>query len=596
MTNSNTFGAVTISAGTLQVGNGGATGSIGSGAITDNGRLAFNRNDAVTFANVITGTGGLTQSGTGNLILSGTNTYTGTTIVNSGTLSVNGAIGSSAVTVNSGGTLGGTGTTGAVTVASGGGIAPGNSIGTLNVASLTLASGSTTTIEVSPTAADRINVTGAASLNGTLALVPGAGTYAATTYRLIQAGSLTGTFSSVTGSVAGFTNTVQYSPTAVDFILSTPAVPAPAAPAAPAPAAPVTITYLFGAYGNTPNQIAAGNGLFAASPTGALYLAMGSLVASNVSQVAPALGLLAGDIRPSLRSAAIDDSRVIRNILLDHMDRGGEGTVVWGAGFGGYGSIATDGNAAALHHDNGGFLAGVDFPVMPRLRLGVAGGYSSDSARTTARLSTASGDLGHIGAYAAFQADQVSFNLGGDYGFGRSNIARAVSQLGHVNTGSQDQQTGQVFADLGYRIPLEGASLQPHVTLAHIIATGGSFSEAGSISALSGAETSDSLTYATFGVRAALSDLKLDEYDLIPRLDIGWQHALSRMTPGQTVTYQNASTSFTVLGTPLAQDSAAVQAGFEVRRGPLSLFLGYDGALAATSESHGFRGGLDWRF
>jgi MYXO-CTERM domain-containing protein len=61
--------------------------------------------------------------------------FTGTT----GTLSINGTVGS--VGLSTGGTLGGSGTVGAVTTATGSHLSPGNSPGTLNMASLTLAAG-----------------------------------------------------------------------------------------------------------------------------------------------------------------------------------------------------------------------------------------------------------------------------------------------------------------------------------------------------------------------------------------------------------------------------------------------------------------------
>src|SRR5206468_3241714 len=84
---SNTYGATTISAGTLQIDNGGTSGALGGGAVTDNGALVFDRSDTVTVANVISGTGSLTQAGTGTIILSAANSYTGATQIIAGVLS-----------------------------------------------------------------------------------------------------------------------------------------------------------------------------------------------------------------------------------------------------------------------------------------------------------------------------------------------------------------------------------------------------------------------------------------------------------------------------------------------------------------------------
>ncbi len=72
----------------MQVGNGGTTGQLGAGAVVDNAALVFNRSDALVVANVISGTGTITQAGTGTTTLTGTNTYSGTTTISAGTLQV----------------------------------------------------------------------------------------------------------------------------------------------------------------------------------------------------------------------------------------------------------------------------------------------------------------------------------------------------------------------------------------------------------------------------------------------------------------------------------------------------------------------------
>ncbi|HEY2414903.1 MAG TPA: autotransporter-associated beta strand repeat-containing protein [Pirellulaceae bacterium] len=95
LTGTNTYsGTTTISAGTLQIGSGGTAGTLGSGSIINGAALRFNRTDSITVSSAISGTGSLTQAGTGTLILIGANTYGGTTTISAGTLQIgNGSAG-----------------------------------------------------------------------------------------------------------------------------------------------------------------------------------------------------------------------------------------------------------------------------------------------------------------------------------------------------------------------------------------------------------------------------------------------------------------------------------------------------------------------
>ena len=173
----NTGGTVDFSQSTGPAGDGKLTAGSFEGAgryfLGSNQLTVGGSNLSTTVSGVISdggiggGTGGsLVKVGTGTLTLSGINAYTGPTTVNGGTLSVNGSsAASSGVTVNAGGTLGGNGTVSSTIINAGGTISPGNSIGTLNVSgNLTLGHGSTYLVEVSPTAADRINISGNATL------------------------------------------------------------------------------------------------------------------------------------------------------------------------------------------------------------------------------------------------------------------------------------------------------------------------------------------------------------------------------------------------------------------------------------------------
>ncbi len=161
--------------------------------------------------------GGLTKIGNGKLVLAANNTYSGPTVVSAGTLIVNetnsyntAIFGAGTVTVD--GTLGGSGViSGPVTVESGGTISPGNSVGTLTLATnLTLAAGSTNYFEVtnSPGASDQIIVGGDLIVsNSTIAInVQGAALQPGTNTLIQYAGSLSGSFNPTVALVGGSVN------------------------------------------------------------------------------------------------------------------------------------------------------------------------------------------------------------------------------------------------------------------------------------------------------------------------------------------------------------------------------------------------------
>jgi filamentous hemagglutinin family protein len=146
-------GTTTINAGTLQVGSGGTTGTLGSGAVTDNANLVFNRSDALTIPNAISGIGNLTATSGDNLTLNGTVNLGGTVLLTAGAGQpvaapgvANGSVTGGDVTLNAAVTAGGAG-------------------------KLTIYSGNATT------AAYEAEIAGSAtSLNKAYATAPGAGT------------------------------------------------------------------------------------------------------------------------------------------------------------------------------------------------------------------------------------------------------------------------------------------------------------------------------------------------------------------------------------------------------------------------------------
>jgi autotransporter-associated beta strand protein len=105
-------GGTTVTGGTLQLGTGGTSGMI-AGSIANSGTVAFNRSDDITYASVISGSGGVVKDGGGRLALTAVQSFTGDTVVNDGILQIDGGtpgsglhrINSGTVRVNAGGTL-----------------------------------------------------------------------------------------------------------------------------------------------------------------------------------------------------------------------------------------------------------------------------------------------------------------------------------------------------------------------------------------------------------------------------------------------------------------------------------------------------------
>jgi T5SS/PEP-CTERM-associated repeat protein len=152
------------STGTLNIGSYGSSdlaGAVVTPSITfgdGTGTINFNQSDTTTLTSSISGYGTLRQLGSGTTILTGSNNgFVGPTLIDAGTLNVEGLLSTSnAVNVN-GGVLAGGGFVGNVTVASGGTLYPSavagtNAATTLTANSVALNAGSTIDMNITPTA------------------------------------------------------------------------------------------------------------------------------------------------------------------------------------------------------------------------------------------------------------------------------------------------------------------------------------------------------------------------------------------------------------------------------------------------------------
>ncbi|WP_454620908.1 autotransporter domain-containing protein [Bradyrhizobium cenepequi] len=230
-------GTTTVSGGTLDLGATTQTQAAVnlSGGTIRNGSL----NAPVTSAGgIIDGLGGTASLAmtSGTTALLGINAYTGATVVNGGTLDVEGTItGTSQVTVNAGGVLTGAGTIDPLTVTLAGGstFAPGNGApgtATTIIGNLALASGATYLVQLNSSTASFANVSGTATLGGaTVNAMFAGGGYVAKRYTMLTAGNVSGTFGPVvnTNLPANVTTVLSYDPTHAYLDLSLAFMPPP---------------------------------------------------------------------------------------------------------------------------------------------------------------------------------------------------------------------------------------------------------------------------------------------------------------------------------------------------------------------------------
>ncbi len=308
-------GAVVISApGVWQMGFSETIGSLaGSGTVQMRGTEQLTvggDNTSTTFSGEIetyqNTNASLRKIGTGTFTMAGIGTYTDNTIVDGGKLVVNGSLAASSMTiVNAAGTLGGSGTVGNTEI-NGGTLAPGNSIGELKVqGNLSLTAASTYLVEVSPANADRVNVTGTATLGGATVNASFApGSYVNRQYTIVNAtGGVIGTFGTQvnTDLPSNFKSSLRYDANNAYLDLALDFTPVPPTPGPTPPA-----------YGSlNANQAAVGNALTGFfNRTGGIPLVFGALNAQGLSQAS-------GEVGTGSQQATFDAMNLFMGVMTD---------------------------------------------------------------------------------------------------------------------------------------------------------------------------------------------------------------------------------------------------------------------------------------
>lgn len=596
-------GGTDIAAGsTLCLGSGGTTGSV-TGNIANNGSLVFNRSSDLTFADVLSGNGAIRQVGSGKTELTGdSGAFTGLTTVENGTLAVNGSLGGT-LEVWAAGRLQGSGTVGDAIVS--GIIAPGNSIGTINVGDITFDPGSIYEVEVDAAGqSDGIVASGTATIDGgTVSVLAGAGNYKPQTdYLILTAGDgVTGAFAGVTSDMAFLDPSLSYDADSVYLRLRRNDI-------------------TFAGVGLTPNQIATGGGVEGLGWGNPVFDAVVNL---STDQARVAFDQLSGEIHASAKTAMIEDSRFIRNAVNDRIraafggvgasgvdtvtyeagqprsvDAAGEGGAVWGQAFGSWGHWNSDGNAARLDRSTGGFFVGADAPVFDTWRLGVVAGYSRTTFDVEDRLSSVASDNYHAGLYGGTTWGDLAFRTGAAYTWHDITTGRGVAFPGFGDSleADYDAGTAQVFGELGYGIRAGSVAFEPFANLAYVSLHTDGFTEKGGAAALTSQGSTTDATFTTLGLRASTS-FDLAGASVTAKGMVGWRHAFGDVTSLSTMAFADGGNAFAIGGMPIARDAAVVEAGLDLTLSPdAALGVSYGGQFGSGISDQSIRANFNVKF
>ena len=532
-----------------------------------------------SFSGSIGGTGGLTKTGAGTQELTGVSTYSGLTEIEAGILKVNGSIAQSSVLVDSDGTLSGHGTVGSTTVA--GTLSRQNDGGTLAVqGDLSFSQGGVYSVKVDSTpSAALVTVAGTATLTGGSLIVSPIGGFSleGTTFHILSATEVVGTFDTVTTSMPFIDLGVIYSGTGVDLNVA-------------------RNGKAFASSARTDNQRAVADAVEGLG-SGMIYDAV---VASASDAAARAsFDSLSGEIYPSLATAGIETDTMLRGILIERAleqpaDVGGNG--LWGRPYRLNATLLSNGNAADVNQRTWGVIGGADGDIDDIWKLGVAAGYGRSNIDVPDRASSAKIDTLSLAAYASWEAARWRGAFGALYSWHDISANRFVTAgtFEDATDVNYRARSGQIFGQVDYRVAISNWILDPFLNVAYARWDADGFSEHGGDAALTARSSSVDGLVGTAGLRVG-TEVALD-HGVAARLGAtaGWR--LSSIGDSETLMSIAGSDPFFIGGVPVERSVAVLglEAGLVYRN--TSFGLAYTGLLGSRTRQHTIQGALSIRF
>ncbi|WP_310619552.1 autotransporter domain-containing protein [Flexibacterium corallicola] len=583
------------------------------------GKVTFNHTSTssspLSFTSNISGTGSLSVQG-GYTSLSGTlgNDVTATITPNSSNdaagLFVLGTANGN-FTVGEGGYLGGTGTIGTATFNSGAVLEAGSNsstYGQLTISGdMTLGSsngGATYNVNIDAqgqTNSVDVGETASIAEKSVVALYADqSSTYAKTTsYEILQAGTLSGTFNGVTnGNYPGnLVPSLGYANNTVTLTVA-------------------NTTASVASVARTSNQIEMAKAVdelrlqslqeqLAAAEAGASVAELvdtyspiyAGLMFLDPADTRRALEALDGEIYASITSVMLEDSRFLREAVLAQQAPD-VARYSWVQGFGSWANWDDNGNATSLTRNTGGFFAGVDGQVAEPLRVGLLAGYSYSSYDVSNRNSSAEANSLHLGAYSDLESKQTKLKLGAAYAVGFVDAGRTVAYGGFTDDPGGNYTTGtiQLFGQASHTFETPFAKLVPFAGGAFVAQTATSFLEDGDEASLLVSPDTETVYFSNIGGRVQ-KDFQVSGYTVALNLGASWQHLFGNDTAQIHNILQSQNEVSNIKGISLSRDTALVAAGLSlIINDNIRASLTYDGQFSNSYTDNGLNGTLRIKF
>lgn len=536
-----------------------------------------------------------------------------------------------------GGTVKGTGTFGGITANAGGTLAPGNSIGTLNVAgNVVFAPGSIYQVEINENGtSDQIVATGTATINGgTVQLLPEAGTYATPqTYTILTAtGGVAGVFTNLTvaNNFAFLNPTLVYGANNVQLTIGQAAAFGTAAFTRNQQQTAAVLTGVTGtatgtlqtALANLTIQTGVGARSAFESLNGEIHVAGASAALLNINHVADTMRRGDGALsrrgntatartdgyvqlaQATLGSRATDAADILiaaapaaaaRNL---ENENNPSPWTYWTTALGSRGQIDSDSNGNKTEHDQIGVAAGAEYRLSDNSSAGLSVAYLTNDADLGAQDMDRNAYLvGVTGGHSSPLGVDIAVAIG--YGYQDVDTTRNITVGAFTATANADYDAHSAFASVEASTTMLAGHLafRPFAGATYVYTDVSGFSEtgAGTAGLVNDGEEYSSLV-GRLGVEVS-TQFEVAGRPVVPNASLAWARELGDVTQSSDFSFVGGGGSFETWAPARGRDSAEIGVGVAALVADnVSAHLGYQGTVSNKDQESALSAGVRFKW